>query len=216
MTKTAVDKCGNSQSSTFTYRVLAPELGVRTVLEPDAGVVTLSGQVVGARASQKGRPFEPLREPREIAVGALVDTTKGTARLTSAAGPGTDVQDGLFSAGVFQVLQSRSAGVKGLTDLVMKGASFRSCPRARRKGRKSATTARSKRRIRRLRGNAHGRFRTRGRYSSATVRGTEWTVDDRCDGTLTTVKRGRVAVRDKRRRKTITLSAGKRYLARAP
>jgi len=31
-----------------------------------------------------------------------------------------------------------------------------------------------------------GRFRTRGRYSSATVRGTDWTVTDRCDGTLTT------------------------------
>jgi ferric-dicitrate binding protein FerR (iron transport regulator) len=48
------------------------------------------------------------------------------------------------------------------------------------------------------------------------VRGTIFTVTDRCDGTLTTVTRGRVAVRDTRRRKTIIVRAGKRYLARAP
>ena len=52
--------------------------------------------------------------------------------------------------------------------------------------------------------------------AAATVRGTIWTVADRCDGALTTVKRGRVAVRDLRRRRTIVLKAGKRYLARAP
>ena len=43
-----------------------------------------------------------------------------------------------------------------------------------------------------------------------------WTVADRCDGTLTTVKRGKVAVRDFRRKKTILLAAGKSYLAKAP
>jgi ferric-dicitrate binding protein FerR (iron transport regulator) len=68
--------------------------------------------------------------------------------------------------------------------------------------------------IRKLRGNGRGRFRTRGRYSAATVRGTDWTVEDRCDGTLTRVKRGRVSVRDFRRRKTVTVRAGKSYLAK--
>ena len=70
--------------------------------------------------------------------------------------------------------------------------------------------------MRRLRGNARGRFRTRGRYSAATVRGTKWTVTDRCDNTLTKVTRGRVAVRDFRRKKTVIVRAGKSYLARAP
>jgi len=60
-----------------------------------------------------------------------------------------------------------------------------------------------------------GRFRTRGRYSSATVRGTAWTAADRCDGALTTVRRGRVAVRDFKRRKNVSVRAGKSYLARA-
>jgi 2-polyprenyl-3-methyl-5-hydroxy-6-metoxy-1,4-benzoquinol methylase len=74
----------------------------------------------------------------------------------------------------------------------------------------------SRRSVRRLRSSATGRFRTRGRNSSATVRGTIWTTTDRCDGTLTTVKRGKVDVRDFRRKKTILVRAGKSYLAKAP
>ena len=69
--------------------------------------------------------------------------------------------------------------------------------------------------IRRLRGNSRGRFRTSGRNSSATVRGTIWEVIDRCDGTLTRVRRGRVVVRDFRRQRTVIVRAGKSYLARA-
>jgi hypothetical protein len=67
-----------------------------------------------------------------------------------------------------------------------------------------------------MRANARGRFRTRGRYSAATVRGTIWNTIDRCDGTLTKVKRGVVVVRDFRKRRNITVRAGKSYLARAP
>ena len=52
---------------------------------------------------------------------------------------------------------------------------------------------------RRLWGNGRGRFRTRGRYGAATVRGTKWLTDDRCDGTLVRVKRGKVAVKDLQR-----------------
>ena len=128
-----------------------------------------------------------------------------------------------FYSGVFQVLQSRRRKSRGLTELRMKGSSFANCrrkPRARR-----ATTARraggatrrrlSRRTIRRMRANAKGRFRTRGRYSSATVRGTIWTTTDRCDGTLTRVTRGSVTVRDFRRRKDIVVRRGKTYLAKA-
>jgi ferric-dicitrate binding protein FerR (iron transport regulator) len=68
--------------------------------------------------------------------------------------------------------------------------------------------------LRRLFGRAHGRFRTRGRNSTATVRGTQWSVADRCDGTLTTVKQGTVRVRDLRLKRTLTLRSGQSYLAR--
>ena len=62
----------------------------------------------------------------------------------------------------------------------------------------------------------HGRFRTRGRYAAATVRGTSWDMTDRCDGTLTTVRQGTVAVYDFISRKTVSVHAGQRYLAKAP
>ena len=47
------------------------------------------------------------------------------------------------------------------------------------------------------------------------MRGTVWETIDRCDGTLTKVRRGRVAVRDFRRKKTVIVRAGKSYLAQA-
>jgi hypothetical protein len=67
-----------------------------------------------------------------------------------------------------------------------------------------------------LRSNVHGKFRTRGRYSAATVRGTAWTTTDRCDGTLVTVQRGTVSVQDLVRHVTVVVRAGHRYLANAP
>jgi hypothetical protein len=69
--------------------------------------------------------------------------------------------------------------------------------------------------VRRVRGRARGRYRTRGRYSAATVRGTTWTVTDRCDGTLTSVSSGVVVVHDNRKRRNITVRAHRSYLARA-
>jgi ferric-dicitrate binding protein FerR (iron transport regulator) len=50
---------------------------------------------------------------------------------------------------------------------------------------------------------------------NATVRGTSWTMEDRCDGTLTKVKTGSVKVRDFTLRKTRVVKAGHSYLARA-
>jgi hypothetical protein len=47
------------------------------------------------------------------------------------------------------------------------------------------------------------------------VRGTKWLTEDRCDGTLTRVVRGKVEVRDFVKRKTILVKAGKKYLARS-
>ena len=79
-----------------------------------------------------------------------------------------------------------------------------------------AAAASAKRPPRRLWGrDDHGRFRTRGSNSVATVRGTAWYVEDRCDGTLTRVSKGSVSVRDLRRQRTVIVNAGKSYLARS-
>ena len=174
---------------------------------------TTSG--AGARASQKGLRFVPLTGARQIPVRSFLDTRRGTVELVSAT-PSRGTQKGQFSRGLFQVLQSRRRAARGLTELRLKGSTFKRC-RLRTTRRASASARRYRRTVRRrLRGSARGRFRTRGRYAAATVRGTVWTVSDRCDGTLTAVGSGRVTVRDFRRKRTITLRKGKRYLARAP
>jgi hypothetical protein len=196
---------------------LAPVLGRSVLVAPVKGTVYVSAPGGAARSAAsvpglKGKRFVRLTAARLIPAKSYLDTRRGTVRLVSAQNASGAIQSGDFSSGVFQVLQSRTG--KGLTELRLKGSSFRRC-RARAR-RSDANAARlSKRRIRRLRSNAKGRFRTRGRYSSATVRGTDWDTQDRCDGTLTRVARGRVAVRDFARKKTIVVRAKKRYLARA-
>jgi hypothetical protein len=69
--------------------------------------------------------------------------------------------------------------------------------------------------VRRLWGSGKGRFETRGRYSSATVRGTRWLVVDRCDGTLTRVRQGVVLVKDFKRGRSVLVRAGRSYFAKA-
>ena len=198
-----------------------PELGKAVRVARVSGRVFVAVPPRGARASGavqgvKGRRFVPLTAARLVPVGALLDTRRGTVRVVSARNLAGATQRGTFKSGVFQVLQSRRVRAKGLTELRLKGASFRSCrsagPSTLPRGGAHAAAGRS---IRRLRGSAQGRFRTRGRHSAATVRGTVWGVIDRCDGTLTKVGRGNVAVRDFRRRKTIVITAGRSYLAKA-
>jgi hypothetical protein len=210
---TAQDQCENQATARFQYTVLGPGLGTRAVIEPlGADVEVRVASAGGARASQKGRSFTPLTQPREIPIRSTIDTRGGRARITNSRSTTEgDIQDGVFGSGLFQVLQSRKTRAKGLTTLRLKGGRLAKC-RARRA---EAGAALSKRARRRLRGSAKGRYRTRGKHSAATVRGTKWIVTDRCDGTLTKVKRGRVAVRDFRRDKTIILTRGKRYLAKA-
>ncbi|MBA3262060.1 MAG: hypothetical protein H0T69_06270 [Thermoleophilaceae bacterium] len=189
----------------------APQLGENV----NVGVV--DGTVlVGTRTGGTVR-YVRLEEARQIAVGSFLDTKRGTVRLVGATGSGSKTQAGNFFQGIFQVRQSRKKSAKGLTELRLGGGNFGSC-RAKARGsgnsRIGARAARGKA-IRSLRGEAKGKFRTRGRNASATVRGTSWGTIDRCDGTLTRVRSGRVAVRDFRRKRTIILRAGQTYLARA-
>jgi hypothetical protein len=198
-----------------------PELGRTVNARVVSGTVRIaipgSSAARGGRAtaSQKGLTFVPLAGTRQIPVGSFVDTKRGTVELVSATGTASRTQSGRFNAGLFQVLQSRKRSARGLTELRLKGSSFSRC-RARGADGRATAAQLSSRTIRRLRANARGRFRTRARHSAATVRGTVWTTADRCDGTLTQVKRGSVTVRDLRRGRTVVVRAGKSYLARAP
>jgi hypothetical protein len=167
--------------------------------------------------------FAPLTGAVNVPIGSQLDTTKGRVALTTAADTGgKKTQTADFYQGIFQVKQTvpRKKPKKPaplVTDLVMKGQISRSqC--APLKGARSAVADKKKGPkavLGKLWGNGKGRFRTNGKYSSATVRGTIWLVQDRCDGTLTKVTRGTVRVRDFKRKKTVTVKAGHSYLARA-
>jgi hypothetical protein len=151
-----------------------------------------------------------LTSPRAVPVGTLVDTTAGTVKLTSA-NPNRSTQSGRFFRGKFRIEQPRSAG--GLVNLVIRDNLARSaCGTTAAAVRSAAVNSKV---LGLLRGTAKGRFRTTGRFAAATVRGTDWGVRDRCDGTLTVVRRGVVAVRDFRAHKTVIVRAGQTYLAKA-
>ena len=168
--------------------------------------------------------FVPLEGAANVPMGAQLDTRAGRVAVTSAADTAASkAQTADFYDGIFQVKQStpktKPKKPKALiTDLVLKGEPPRSeC--APIKAASAAATKKKKRGAKSvlggLWGNGKGKFRTDGKYSSATVRGTIWLTQDRCDGTLTRVKRGIVSVRDFKRRKTVSVKAGHSYLARA-
>jgi ferric-dicitrate binding protein FerR (iron transport regulator) len=62
--------------------------------------------------------------------------------------------------------------------------------------------------------NVKGRFRTRGRHSTATVRGTQYLVTDKCSGTTTKVLKGTVVVRDLVKHRNHVVRAGHHFTAR--
>jgi hypothetical protein len=177
------------------------------------------GVIVGARAVS-GRvlvkepgtsKFVELEGVTEIPVGSQVDTTRGVISLTAGLGGGR-TNTSQFYSGLFTIFQKKARNA--FMTLRLDGGNFRVCG-----GRALSTLnadAKRKRPVRKLWGNGKGRYQTRGRYSSATVRGTKWLVQDRCDGTLTRVLRGVVLVRDFRARKNVTVRAGQSYLAKAP
>jgi hypothetical protein len=210
--RTATNSCGNSTTATFGYLVLPkPVLGKSATIGLVSGTVYLRLPAKG-KGSAHASKFVRLTGIIGIPVGTTLDSRRGVVRVfTAANSSSTKLNQADFNGGIFLSLQNRS--LRGLSDINLTGGSFRGCSA---RGANRASTARSRRVVRRLHGSGRGRFRTRGRYSAATVRGTVWDTIDRCDGTLTRVTTGVVTVRDLRKRRNITVRAGHSYLARAP
>jgi len=182
-----------------------PVLGQSEDAKPVTGTVfikTASGQ------------FVPLTGATQIRTGAIIDALHGSLQLLAAVGKGK-TEHGIFGGAVFKLTQART----GLTTLRLLENAFKGAPSfalctAHKAADPTASIA-SSRTLQLLKASAHGKFRTSGRYSAATVRGTTWTVADRCDGTLTHDITHSVAVTDFIRHKTIILHAGQSYLAKA-
>jgi hypothetical protein len=169
-------------------------------------VKVVSGKVRIRRPGSKQEV--DLQGTDDIPLGSTVDTTQGVVAVTSVPKAGGTPQTAKFYEGVFKVTQTGS-----ITQLELNQA-LASCSRGRAAGSGAAAAAAAKAKKRHLWGDGKGSFRTKGKYSSATVRGTKWLVQDSCAGTLTRVVRGVVAVSDRVRHKTVTVRAGHSYLAR--
>jgi len=160
------------------------------------------------RVKPKGSEiFRPLTARKRLAFGSWIDATAGEVQITSAAGAGGGTQAARFSAGKFRIFQTARPGA--YTEIRLEGGDFGVCDRAT--GAQSAGAQKTP--VRRVWGTGQGKFRTVGRFSAATVIGTIWLTEDRCDGTLTLVRRGAVRVRDFARGRTVVVEAGQSYLA---
>jgi hypothetical protein len=204
----------------------SPTIGKTFNIAPVNGLVLI--EVNGA--------FVPLTEVDQIPSGALIDARHGSlsliitvpagsggarnaAAMASKHRPKLKTQAGTFGGAVFRITQVSRGVNKGLATLALVEGAFPGAPTyatcRRHKAGDASAASLSSFTLQLLRSSAHGRFRTRGRYSAATVRGTKWTIADRCDGTLTHDITDSVVVNDFVHHKTIILHAGKSYLARA-
>jgi len=138
--------------------------------------------------------YKELDPGAGIPLGSTVDAKRGAVTIRNATGAAE------FSDGIFKLSQSG-----GLTTLTLVEP-LAPCKRA--------SAAKRKAKSRKLWGNGKGAFRTAGKYSAATVRGTKWLVQDSCAGTLTKVTQGAVTVRDNVKQRTVVVRAGKRYMAK--
>jgi hypothetical protein len=183
-----------------------PELGASFVAVAEQGSVRV--RLPG------GDRFVDLPRTASLPVGTIVDARDGTIALRTAL-PNGGEQRGSFWGASFKVGQSAKGG--GRTDLYLRGGGFAGCRRQGRGTRALAFAAAKGERkpVRRLWGKDRGgRFRTHGRDSVTTVRGTVWSVTDRCDGTVTKVTEGAVDVRVRRTGRVVRVVAGERFLAR--
>jgi hypothetical protein len=240
----ATNPSGSTFGADITFKTNMAGLPGPPIFGRSVNVAVVSGLVL-IKVNGVFIPLTQLRQiPANAVIDALFGTVKIISALppgklkhsrngaADARKKAVKTQSGKFGGGIFKLSQTRSGGNKGLVTLSLvesafKGApTYSSCTPARKaadgpSARKAAdgpsahAAALSRKVLQTLHASAHGKFRIRGRYSAATVRGTVWGVADRCDGTLTRDFTDSVVVTDFVHHKTITLHAGQRYLARA-
>jgi hypothetical protein len=163
--------------------------------------------------------FVPVTGAIQIKTGTEIDALHGSLELVASVGKNKK-EHGIFGGAVFKVTQVGKGIVKGYTTLAIVENAFKGAPSyalcTTHKAADPTATAASAKTLQLIHASAKGKFRTKGKYSAATVLGTKWTVADRCDGTLTHDITDSVSVSDFVHHKTIIIHAGQSYLALAP
>jgi hypothetical protein len=193
-------------------------------IELPAGNGGASDNVSARAALSKGQGFVPLTEARQIPTGSTIDTLKGTLQLVTAGLSVGKTQTATVTGGVYQATQITKGISKGLTNLNLVYGAFQGgptvpkkcmAPNKKYKAPDAQIAGLNLSILQTLHASAHGRFRTRGRYAAATIRGTIWSLSDLCSGTRVRAIRDTVLVQDFVRHKTILLQPGQSYLALA-
>jgi hypothetical protein len=208
----AINTAGTTFGPDQTFTTAAAPAPPPPVLGQSQDVKPVSGKVFIKSASGQ---FIPLTGATKIPNGSVIDATHGSLQIVAALGKGK-TDRGTFGGAIFKLTQTRS----GLTTLSLVEGAFAGAPsfalcKALKKAADATAAALSSKTLQLLHASAHGKFKTSGRYSAATVRGTSWTIADRCDGTLTHDITDSVLVNDFVHHKSIILHAGQSYLARA-
>ena len=154
-----------------------------------------------------GAPFSA----GSIPYGATVDVTNGTLELDADVGHVSLFGQGGVPARFKLARGTQTIGEKKIAvlELRLTGGNFAACGKRALAGR-----AKKDKPVVLLWGKAKGHFRTKARYVSATVKGTQWETDERCDGSRVFVRHGVVSVTDLVKRRTVDVRAGRSYLAR--
>jgi hypothetical protein len=154
----------------------------------------------------RNQTFKPTAD-RPLPNGAIVDASNGRGiKLTDRNGDAAvfyGQKDGVPSK--FAVFT-----VRGVIELRLVGGNFKSCGK---RAIASAGQAKGKP-IRRVWGKGKGKFRTKGRYAAATVRGTWWLTADFCKYTLVRVTQGSVTAQNLSTKKYRVVKAPNSYTAR--
>lgn len=168
----------------------APKAPPNTVSGSPSGVVLVNGKPYA------GGP---------IPYGSKVDVTKGAVTLSPTDGTLTASGGGGITA-QFILLRAKTAG-RPIIELRLTGVDFKACAK------RTAQSRTAGKIVRRLWAKGNGKFRTRGRYASAAIRGTDWLTADRCNSTFVRTRQGVVAVFDLVLKKTVLVKAGQSYSA---
>jgi hypothetical protein len=204
-----------------------PVVGAKVNVEPVSGLVFTRPPHPGVSPTSEtaalvtGDGFRPLTEPRQLLVGSQIDARGGSVRLIVARPNDPHTQRITLAGGLFSVSQTSqgTATVNLVGDDFPGAPSYNSCPSSAAHAVGGARAVQSSSRVVQTvhATDQAGRFNTLGRASTAAgAAGAVWNTIDRCDGTLTVVQRGTVAVSDPQLHQTIVLDAGQSYLAHAP
>ena len=182
--------------------------------DPIAGksvvVKTVSGKVFVKVPGSSA--FVSLEQLESIPVGSVIDARDGKVALTSTRSGSKD-QTARFKFGRFKVTQSRKPGAR--TILKLNGALVGCRGSGKRATSVDDPVLARKRGGRKLWGKGKGKFSSKGKRGSGSVRGTTWQVADRCDGsTVISSIKGRVVARDFVRNRKVTLKTGEGIIAR--